>query len=298
MRYRIIAIDLDGTLLDRNGEPPRENLEAIARAHAAGVTVVVCTGRALPECRGVLARIDEASGHPGPVITGGGALVSDPATGATIERTAMDAQTVAHAVDFVHEHDHPALLLKDAAETGYDYLIVTPFGPEAINPASQWWFKKMNVRTRFAAFVEDDPHPDDTLRVGVYAANNPIDALAASVAKRFATRASMAHFQGVLLPDERRVSGVESVHIVELFHPRADKWQALQRLAHRQGVSAQQVAAIGDQANDLPMITGAGLGVAMGNAIPAVTAAAQRRTLKAEEAGVAHAIDQMLSGAW
>lgn len=298
MRYKIIAIDLDGTLLDRSGEPPEENLRAIARARAAGVTVVVCTGRALPECREVLARIDEACGHPGPVITGGGALVSDPATGATIERTAMEAQTVAHAVDFVHEHDRAALLLKDAAQTGYDYLIVTPFGPDSIDEASRWWFKKMKVSTRFAPFIEDDEHPEDTLRVGVYAANTPIDALAGQAGERFSRRASVAHFQGVLLPDERRVTGVESVHIVEIFHPQADKWQALRRLARRAGVPEAQVAAIGDQANDLPMMRGAGLGVAMGNAIPEVLAAAGRRTLDAHEAGVAHAIDQMLSGAW
>jgi hypothetical protein len=210
----------------------------------------------------------------------------------------MDAQTVAHAVDFVHEHDRPALLLKDAAQTGYDYLIVTPFGPDAVDEASRWWFKKMNVSTRYAPFIEDDEHPQDTLRVGVYAANTPIDALAGGVGKRFAGRASVAHFQGVLLPDERRSTGVQSVHIVELFDPKADKWQALRRLAQRAGVPDERIAAIGDQANDLPMIKGAGLGVAMGNAIPEVVAVASRRTLASHEAGVAHAIDQMLAGVW
>ena len=62
--------------------------------------------------------------------------------------------------------------------------------------------------------------------------------------------------------------------------------------------SAAEMAAIGDQINDLTMIRGAGLGIAMGNAIQPVKDAARQRTRGHHEDGVAHAIEQILSGAW
>ncbi|MFN7396105.1 MAG: HAD family hydrolase, partial [bacterium] len=72
MRYKLLAIDLDGTLIDHHGHVPEVNIAAITRARAAGCTVVLCTGRALIECE----RILDLVGRDDPAIVSGGAMVA------------------------------------------------------------------------------------------------------------------------------------------------------------------------------------------------------------------------------
>ena len=64
------------------------------------------------------------------------------------------------------------------------------------------------------------------------------------------------------------------------------------------GTERTVIAAIGDEVNDLAMIEGAGLGIAMGNAVASVKKAARVQTLSHAEDGVAHAIDRILSAEW
>jgi hypothetical protein len=294
VRYKLLAIDLDGTLIDHHGHVPEVNIAAITRARAAGCTVVLCTGRALIECE----RILDLVGRDDPAIVSGGAMVACPKSGQTLERFALEHALVQDVVGHLLERDHAAMVLKDPAATGYDYLVVSPRGNAGIDPASAWWFARMNVRLRVVPRLSDDEHPHDTIRVGAYQANDPVDTLATGLQNRFGQVSTLQHFQGVVLPKDRREGGVDSVHIVEVFHQHADKWQALSRLASRLGIDPAHTAAIGDQANDLTMLQHAGLGVAMGNAIKPVKDVAKRQTLPCEQGGVAHAIEQMLSGAW
>lgn len=306
-RYDLVAIDLDGTLLDHAGRVSEANIRSIRRARDAGMVVVVCTGRALIETRAVLAAIDLHD----PVVVSGGAMVADPVTGATLERFTLEPALVSEVVSFLHARGHAALVLKDPHATMYDYLAVTPLaagsdgggpGEEGLDPASRWWFRKMGVRVRFAAALHHDEHPEHSIRVGAYAANRPVDELASELRETFGDRTNLQHFQGALLPKERTDQGITSVHIVEVFHQQADKWQAIERLIGRLGIDASRVAAIGDQLNDLSMITHAGaaggLGVAMGNAHERIRAVAGRVTAGHDESGVSVAIEKMLSGEW
>ena len=90
----------------------------------------------------------------------------------------------------------------------------------------------------------------------------------------------------------------DSVHLLEVFDRQVSKWTAIHRLALEQGVPRERIAAIGDEVNDLAMIEGAGLGVAMGNAVPAVKAAARAHTASNAQDGVAVAIRRILSREW
>ena len=90
----------------------------------------------------------------------------------------------------------------------------------------------------------------------------------------------------------------QTLNILEVFDKDATKWSAISWLAKEWDIRPAQIIAIGDEINDLSMIQGAGLGIAMGNAIPATKAAARRITLSNEESGVAHAIDRVLAGDW
>lgn len=294
---RLLAVDLDGTLLDSHGHVPPANAQALRRAQSAGVTVVLCTGRALIECQHVAAEV----GLEGPLVVSGGALVACPRTGSTLERFTLEAPLAGEIVASLHDRGRPALVLKDHAATGYDYLVLPPPGRDArasLDAASDWWFQALSVRVRYARAHDDDEHPEDTIRVGAYSANEPIDTLADDLRTRYAGRTALQHFRGATLPASARARGIETVHIVELFHAHADKWLAIERLAQRLGVAVSQTAAIGDQLNDLSMITHAGVGIAMANAAGEVRQAADRVTTHHDEAGVAHAVEHLLEGRW
>ena len=69
-------------------------------------------------------------------------------------------------------------------------------------------------------------------------------------------------------------------------------------MARRRGVPTSRIAAIGDEINDVGMVRGAGLGVAMENAVPSVSGAATKHTRSNDDDGVAFAIERILSGRW
>ena len=80
----------------------------------------------------------------------------------------------------------------------------------------------------------------------------------------------------------------------ELLRHDASKWAAVLHLAEMWGVDPSEICAVGDDMNDLPMIAGAGLGVAMGHAPPAVLAAADLVTGDHDRDGVAMLVDDVL----
>lgn len=292
-RYRLLALDLDGTLLDANAELPLENIEAVRRAREAGMRVVVCTGRGLSECRQYL----EALGQTDPVIVAGGAITADPVSSRTITRVGMGAGLVASIAGLLNDTGHAALILKDPDATGYDYFVATGGDDARIDPVTAWWFEKMRVRVRSGRAAEEDEHPGHTVRVGMCADASSSAALAEVVARRFDGAVMLHAFKAVIGAE---ITGIEArtVHILEVFDAGAGKWPALRSLAAGFGITPTEIAAIGDEVNDVGMIRGAGLGVAMGNSVPAVFEVADRVTDRHDAHGVARAIDRMLEGAW
>jgi hydroxymethylpyrimidine pyrophosphatase-like HAD family hydrolase len=83
-------------------------------------------------------------------------------------------------------------------------------------------------------------------------------------------------------------------HILEFLSPTSGKWPALRALAASFGIEPEEIAAVGDDANDAEMIASAGLGIAMGNAIDSVKEAADRVVRSNAEGGVSEAIDHVL----
>lgn len=292
-RYRLLALDLDGTLLDANAELPPENIEAVHRAREVGMRVVVCTGRGLSESRRYL----DALGQTDPVIVAGGAITADPCSSRTIARVGMEAGLVASIAGLLNDAGHAALILKDPDAAGYDYFVATGGDDSRIDPVTAWWFEKMRVRVRSGRAVEHDEHPGHTVRVGMCADAEQSASLGATVSARHNGAVTLHAFKAVIGPE---ITGIDArtVHILEVFDAAAGKWPALSSLASAFGIAPGEIAAIGDEVNDVGMIREAGLGVAMGNSVPAVFEVADRVTERHDEQGVARAIDRILEGVW
>lgn len=293
LHYDILAVDLDGTLLDPDGQITPANRDAIDRARRAGLAIFPCTGRGLIECRHALEQID----HQGPVAVAGGAMIAHAGSGHTLHRFAMPASIVEHATEAIHESGNAALLLKDRSAAGFDYLIVTGPDDHAIDPVSVWWFESLKVTTRFVRSLTEDDHPEHTIRVGMVTDAHRSVPLMRRLSGHFGDDAILHSFPAVVA--RRPGSGdAREVHVLEVFDAHANKWSAVEWFAQQNALFSPRVCAIGDHVNDVSMLQRATLGIAMGNAAPEARAAASVVTKSNAEDGVAHAIDMILSGAW
>lgn len=294
-RYDLIALDLDGTLLAPGGVITPKNKRAIERARGAGIRVTVCTGRGFVECERFLSVI----GQVDPVIVAGGSILSCPQTRRTIHRFAIDRGVVTRAVERLLGHGHAVLVLKDPVETGYDYLVVHGDQNHPIDPVTAWWFEEMNVRTRYARSLLEDEHPEHTVRFGICGLDSALGPISTDLLAHIGDDIHLHDFPAVVAPEHARLTGDgRRYHILEVFSKSANKWTALSWLGAHHGITGERIVAIGDEVNDEAMIVGAGLGIAMGNAVERVRKAARRQTLRHDEDGVAYAIDRVLGGEW
>ncbi|MEN0019481.1 MAG: HAD hydrolase family protein [Planctomycetota bacterium] len=295
-RYDLLAIDLDGTLLDSTGTVPLAHAEAVERARKAGLEVTLCTGRALAESAEAIAAVGQRT----PVVVAGGAMVCDPVTGSTLHRATMPQAMARPLVEAMHLAGHAALVYKDRELAGYDYLVVTGDEDFGLDPVTEWWFDFQDVGVRTVRSMDEDDSAEANIRVGVCAPQlgaDRVDAAVRAMVGRGELDEVSSHAFMVVTASEK-AGASEPYVIYECLTIEAHKWHGLRRLCAHLGLDASRVAAIGDQMNDLPMLQHAALGVAMGNAPDEVKAVADKETAGNNDSGVAVAIDRILSGEW
>lgn len=285
MKHRLIAIDLDGTLLKADQTIHPRALAAIGEAQKRGVTVVPCTGRSWRESVGALAPVSGLSG--GVFCTG--AVLADMPTGRTLEKRNLPTKIARHILDALHGEDDAVLAFTDADATGHEYFVT---GKGKLTTNTAFWFKQTGMR-----HVAKERLHDDDLRHVLRLSMVTNEENAFRWGRRFEAEHA-EHVEVHAFEAMRRNNPTEPVYLFELFAKSVSKWDGLKRLAARHGIGPHEIAAIGDEVNDLPMLRHAACSVAMANAVPAAKEAARHHTLSNEEGGVGHAIEQMLSGKW
>ena len=161
-----------------------------------------------------------------------------------------------------------------------------------LHPITDWWVEENRLAVRSVPELCVDEHPEHTVRVGMRASGSISGPVARKIADRLKGRVCLYDFPAVMPGSHDG----EVVHILELFAPNINKWTAISWYLGQHGIDPARVAAIGDQVNDVPMIEGAGVGIAMGNAIDEVKGHAEYVTESNGDDGVALAIDRLLNG--
>lgn len=261
MPPKLVASDLDGTLLTSEGTFDERTKRAIAAAEAAGATVVFCTAR--PPLR--LRALADTAGHRGLAICANGAVVWDLHTESAIESTSLDPAVAQQLVTILEEE--------------------LPGGAWAVEHAGGFGHEP--------EYVPRWPVPEDTLIDAVHAliAEPPIKLL---------LRHS-SHSADLLLERARATCGhlAEFSHssvtdtLLEISAAGVSKASALARLCEQSGIAREEVIAFGDMPNDIPMLAWAGHAVAVANAHPEVIEVADEVTASNDEAGVARVLERL-----
>ncbi len=275
-RYRLLAIDIDGTLLNSGNDLTDATCSALRRAMAAGIHVVLATGRRYSHTLHLV----EPLGLTVPLVTASGALVKDPVDHRTLYRAQFEPAVLCSVLRTMDELGYCPIVCSDTFHEGFDFYTNRA---EVTGEELGEYFRMNSGDGRVDAQLLDRP-PENT----------------------FCTFTMGTHDQMLQLEEHllRRLPGKLHAHVLrsplyagymcEVAPAGVTKWSAVHRLARQWGIADTEVCAVGDDVNDISMIRAAGLGVAMGNALPSVKAVASRIAPTQDENGLVEVVEWLL----
>lgn len=275
MSTRLLALDLDGTLLDPYGKLPDAARAAVADAQRAGLVVVVCTGRRFRTALPLLREL----GLDGPVVVNNGAIVKDLATERTLHHAYIEDEVYPEVLEVVRAAGSP-LVYVDEFELSIDILMESG---RFTHPYQ-------------VAYIED--HSEHCRVVDDLGSHGQRDVIMVSMMADEATLTPLREQAMSALADRIETHVIWNKNyegqILEFFSPLSGKWNALKRVAADAGIAPKEIAAVGDDNNDVSMLREAGLGIAMGNAVDEAKRAANVVVRSNAEGGVVEAIRRVL----
>jgi Cof subfamily protein (haloacid dehalogenase superfamily) len=294
--FRILALDVDGTVLDSEGNLRPRTAAAVRRAAEAGIQPILCTGRRYRRAVPILRQL----GLQTPLVCNSGAIVKDPTDHRTLWRADFNESLVTDLFELFRSHDQPAVVFTDRDPREHDFIVAAfPTGrvhfddyvlqnhPHAQIDAGWRWAGRVKTAGSLSSELLSSSHDADPLfhvcAVGTLADMQRFQLDSHEV---LSTRVQ------TFVQRSSRYLGT----MCEFLRHDATKWTAILHLAEFWGVGPAEICAVGDDVNDIPMLENAGLGVAMGHSHPEVVAAADIVTGRHDDEGVAMFIEDVLLG--
>ena len=271
-RVRLLALDIDGTLLrsDRTISP-RTRL-AIDRARADGVRLVLVTGRRHPSAR----RVAEDLGGDVPLVLHNGALVVE--DGAVLRCRTLPREVARQAVRSGRAHRAEPVL--HCGSRGEGWLVVE--APARPGGLVGYYLERSRAEVRVVGDLEAALDTDEPIQVMFGGTLEEMGPLLGALARELGAAARV----------ERTVYPASGLVLLDVLAPSVGKAEALGFLQERWGITPAETLAIGDNWNDREMVEGTGYGFVMGNADPVMRALGLPTLPGNDEDGVAVAIER------
>jgi Cof subfamily protein (haloacid dehalogenase superfamily) len=269
---RLIAIDIDGTLLDSRGQVPDAHRDALVEADARGIEVAIVTGRSFHFSQPVVRSLP----LPLTLIVNNGALVKH-ASGTTLMRHLLPADAARTVLSHTGDYEDCVAIVFDRP----DERQILFERMDWAHPNRRGYYEKNR------AFIAEAPAPladmltEDPVQVMFNGSVEPMRALLASL-------------RALPIADRFSVAVTEYEHrdfsLVDVNGAGCSKGSSLARWVASRGIAREQVMAIGDNLNDIEMLDFAGVPVVMGNAANALKTPGRIVTGTNDESGLADAI--------
>ncbi|HEY0426937.1 MAG TPA: Cof-type HAD-IIB family hydrolase [Pyrinomonadaceae bacterium] len=284
---KLLALDLDGTLLDSRGKIPDANKKAIRKAEEKGVLVTIATGRRFRDARPVGLELELNA----PLITHNGALLKYADNLKTVAVSLLSNETIREILRIGREFGADALLSADPHGKGT--LFYDRISEENI-PLQKYIFWS---KTFHGDEAEEAVHHVESLE-------KILDETETVHVSFSGACAPMAHLEIILKGELDSIATVLTTvyprlnfTLIDILPPDASKGTGVEKLALLNNLRAENVMTMGDNFNDLEMLEFAGTPVVMGNAAPNLLEREEfYTTLSNDENGVAAAIEKFILG--
>lgn len=268
MKCKLLALDLDDTLLGNDSKISPRNMAAIRKAAAKGIMIVIATGRmfrsALPYARELEVNL--------PLITYHGALIKKAGSSEVLRHCPVPLDAALEILELGEEkgfhlnlYCHDRLFVAEDNESTHYYRTIASVPVELVGNLTRFLLKERTEPTKLTIINLDGRFTE----------------LQQLLRERYSSRLSILQSRPYFL---------------EITRKEATKGQALKFLSEKEGISAEEIVAIGDSYNDLDMLQFAGTGVAVANAPQEVKNAADVITRAAAEDGVAVFLEKYVLG--
>ena len=286
--YKLVAIDLDGTMLNQYGIITEKTKEIIRKVQKKNVEVMIASGRAITSVKRFAKEINSKKYF----ISGNGAITYDVENNKILYENILKKQKALQ-------------IIKICEENSIYYNVYTENGIIA---------KNLNYNTLY--YYKDNLTKPDENRTHINLVEdvyNYIDEKDEKILKIMICDEHKSVFNSIV----RRLKEISEIEVLEVSHMSrkiikqgteeialeyfytevsakdVDKWNALEEVINLMNISKEEVITIGDNANDIKMIKNAGLGIAMGESAPYVKQCADKITLSNDEDGVAIALKEI-----
>lgn len=273
MAIKLVAIDIDGTLISDRREITPKTVAAIQKASAQGVKIVLCTGRPMTGVRAYLDQLSLNGRDDEYVVSFNGALA----------QTTAGKVMVEYGITFNDYADWVTYCLKEGVHSQIetrDYIYTTN---QDLSYYTIYESELVSMNVRYRSLDEMAKIRDQYIiaKAMMVDSKEKIDRALADLPANLANRFSIVRSEDFYL---------------EFMHKEASKGKTLARLSNELGLAPSEVMALGNAQNDNSMLEFAGTGIAMGNSVPETLAVADDVTADNNHDGVAAAIDKYVFG--
>ena len=286
--YKLVAIDLDGTMLNQYGIVTEKTKKAIRNAIQKGTEIVIASGRPIDSIKTIAKEI----GSEKYFIAGNGALIYDIQKDEIIYDKFLSKQKVLEIIKICEENSisYNVYTDKTILATALKYNVLYYQKENLKKEESKQ--TKISIIENMYEYVKERKE-EKFLKITICDENQTVFQ---SIIRK------LRKIEGIEVLDVSHMSrktikqGTEEIMVeyyyTEITMKNVDKWEALKYLIEKLGISKEEVMAIGDNVNDKKMIQEAGLGVIMKGSTPEVTEIADYITLSNKEDGVANVLEK------
>ena len=281
--YKLVAIDLDGTMLNSYGEVTENTSKTIKKVIESGADVIIASGRPIDSIKQIAKEI----GSTKYFIAGNGALVYDIQKDEVIYEKYMSKEKVLEIIKICEENsiNYNVYTDKTILATTLKYNVLYYHKENLKKPEDKK--TKISIINNMYEYIENDEN-SRFLKITVCDENKFVfNSIIRKLKEiRDIEVLEVSHMAKKMIRQGTEEFSVEYFY-TEISRANVDKWNAIEFLAEKMGINQDEIMAIGDNINDKEMIEKAGLGVVMANSTPVVVNIANEVTAGNNDEGVA-----------